>query len=99
MCLLANTTEWNLIDMVLAMFSAGLYYQRNHIAELKRTVVVQESKLLPNTSSCAQCIVRSNKLKHQSWEQRKVYIRVKQGEQVAHAQKPQTPQWFLERSF
>ena len=92
-------TEWNLIDMVLAVFSAELYYQRNHIAELKRTVVVQELKLLLNTSSCAQCVVRSNKLKYQSLEQRKVYCRVKQGEQVAHAQKPQTTGWFWERSF
>ena len=36
---------------------------------------------VPNT-------VRSNKLNHESLEQRKVYCRAKQGEQVAPAQKP-----------
>ena len=47
-------------------------------------------RLVTKQSSCPQGTVRPNKPKHLSLEQRKVYFRAKQGEQVAHAQKPQT---------
>ena len=43
-------------------------------------------------SSCCWCPVRPNKLKHRSLEQRKVYCRAMQGEQVACAQNP----WLLD---
>lgn len=36
--------------------------------------------------------LRPNNPKHQSLEQRKVYVRAKQGDWTAHNQKPQTPQ-------
>ena len=36
--------------------------------------------MLPNASSCAQSMVKPNKPKHQSLEQRKVYYRAMQGE-------------------
>ena len=45
--------------------------------------------LLLKTSLCAQSTVRSNKLKHQNLEQRKVYCRTKQGKQMACTQENQ----------
>ena len=39
-------------------------------------------------------MVRPNKLKHQSLEQRKLYCRAKQGEWVTHTQNPWTYWWF-----
>ena len=55
--------------------------------------------LLLNASSCAWHIVRSNKAKRQSLEQRKTYCRPKQGEWVARDQKTQTLQRFSGKSF
>ena len=48
-----------------------------------------------NTSSCAWCTARSNKLKHRRQGQRKVYFRAMQGEWVAHAPgSPELPEGF-----
>ena len=58
-----------------------------YIKLLTRTAVIAS----PNTSSYAQHTVRPNNWKHSNLEQRKVYGRVKQGEWVACAQKPQLP--------
>ena len=49
-------------------------------------------QMLLNRSLCAYCRLRPNKLKSQSLEQRKVYCRAKQGEQMAYTQKLKTLQ-------
>ena len=61
-------------------------------------IITKELKVLWNTSTWDQCIVRSNQ-KCGSLEQRKVYYRANQGEQVAHAQKPRSPWWFSGINF
>ena len=75
--------------------------QTSSIRALIILVTSQISHLLMllNASSCAQCTVRPNKLKHWSLQQSKVYCRAKKGEQMAHAHKPRTPHWFAGRSF
>ena len=40
-----------------------------------------------NAILCARCMVRPNKLKRRSLEQRKVYFKAMQGDEVAHALK------------
>ena len=51
------------------------------------------------TSSCAQHTVRPNKQKCQSLEQRKVYCKAKQGEQVARAQNNSNSLKILREKF
>jgi len=51
------------------------------------------------TPLCALCLVRLDKPKSQSSEQRKVYWRVKQGAWEVFAQNTQLPDGFLERVF
>ena len=48
---------------------------------------------------CAWHPVRPNKSRHQSLEQRKVYCKAKQGDQVIHTKKSETLQWFSEKSL
>ena len=51
--------------------------------------------VLSNSTSCAQLTARPKDTKHWSLEQRKVYCRAIQGEQVAHApQNPELPKGF-----
>ena len=53
-----------------------------------------------NTSSCTQCTVRPNKLKHRSLEQRNVYCKAMQGDEVAHALKSLgLPEGFQQSTF
>ena len=92
---------------ILFWLLVGLFFQlvfsRKHSYPLHEDTIflIQRDTptLLPNTSSCAWCTVRSNKLKLPGLEQRKVYCRAKQGYWVACALKPQTPWWFSGRSF
>ena len=50
--------------------------------------------MLPNRSSCPQ----RGQTNYISLEERKVYWRTKQGEQVTHDQNPWAPRWLLGRS-
>ena len=75
----ARVLEW-----VAIAFSTGVCFKKSRTGLL----------VLPNTSSCVQCTVRSNTPKCQILERSKMYYRAKQGECVTHAQKPWTPRWF-----
>ena len=55
--------------------------------------------LLLNIRSCARRIVKPNKPKHRSLEQRKVYCRAMQGDRWLIPEKPQTPQRVSAKRF
>ena len=87
----SNQTSFN--PSKLTIFTHKIFYQENFVW------VNDSSSLLLNPSLCSQSMMRLNQPKHLGFKEQRVYCRVKQGEQVACAQKPQTPWWFWGRVF
>lgn len=75
----------------LPNFPTGNYKLMFRFYLLTINVCKASFMVLLNSSSCAQCTVKPNKLKSRSLGQRKIYPRALQGDRWLMSQNPQTP--------